>query len=142
MSCSVSGRLPELRRDLHHDMILIQRREHGGYLPLAEGIVEGVVDQLGRDPEPRGRAAVDHQRGLAALVLLIAVDVDELGQRPQALSDPRCPGVELSDVLRPAACTDTARCWSVRRCGDPGPPAGNVGAPGTLASLPRRRAIT
>ena len=51
--------LPELRRRLHHDVILIQRRIHRRYLALTESIVERVVDQLRGDVEPRsGRAIV------------------------------------------------------------------------------------
>ena len=38
------GILPELRRDLHHHVILVQLRIHGGYLALPEGIVQGVVE--------------------------------------------------------------------------------------------------
>ena len=50
-----------------HDVILVQLREYGGDLPLAVGVVEGLVDRGRRDAEARGRVAVDHQRGLQAL---------------------------------------------------------------------------
>src|SRR5713101_4295132 len=40
------GRLPELGRDLHHDVILIELSVHGGDLALAERVVERVVDNL------------------------------------------------------------------------------------------------
>ena len=45
--------LPEFRRHFHHHVILVQRCVHGGYLALAEGVVERVVDQLRRDAEAR-----------------------------------------------------------------------------------------
>ena len=46
------GVLPILRRHLHHHMVLIERRIHNRDLPLAEGIVQRVVDQLRTQAEP------------------------------------------------------------------------------------------
>src|SRR5260370_10274682 len=40
------GRLPEFRRDLHHDVILIELSEHGGNLALAKRVVQRVIDRL------------------------------------------------------------------------------------------------
>jgi hypothetical protein len=51
--------LAEMGLDLQDDPVLVQRREHRGHLPLAEGIIERVVDRLGADAQPRRRAAVD-----------------------------------------------------------------------------------
>ena len=48
-------------RTFEHDAVLVQLREHGRDLALAEGVVERVVDRLRRDAEPRRRIAVDHQ---------------------------------------------------------------------------------
>ena len=42
----------KLRRDLKHHVVLIQLGEDGGYLTLAECIVERIVDHLRRDAEP------------------------------------------------------------------------------------------
>ncbi len=99
MSRSVSGRLPESRLDLHHHMVLVQEGVSDRHLPLAEGVVEGVIDELRRNAEPRGRVAVDHHRGLEPLVLLIAAHIDQLGQRAHSLEHTRSPGVELRQVI-------------------------------------------
>ena len=58
MSCSACGLL-ELGLHLQDDAVLVQLREDGGDLPLAEGVVEGVVDHLRRDAQARGGVAVD-----------------------------------------------------------------------------------
>ena len=68
--------LPELRVHFHHHVILIQRRVHRRDLALAEGVVERIVDRLRRDPESRRGGAIDDQRGLQPVILLVAVDVD------------------------------------------------------------------
>ena len=41
------------------DVILVELREHGRDLALAEGVVERVVDMCGRDAEARSGVAVD-----------------------------------------------------------------------------------
>ena len=66
---------------------------------LAEGVVERVVDQLGRDPQPRRGHAVDDERGLEALVLLVGRHVGELRQLPQRLEDFRRGGQQLLRVV-------------------------------------------
>ena len=71
------GVLPELRRDFHHDVVLVQRRVHRRHLPLPERVVERVVDSLLRESEPRSGVAIDDDVGLQAAVLLIAADVGE-----------------------------------------------------------------
>ena len=70
--------------DLQHHAVLVQLREHRRDLPLAERVVERVVDHLRRDAEPRRGVAVDHQARLQPRVLLVAGDVAQLGQRLQA----------------------------------------------------------
>ena len=109
--------------------------------PLAEGVVERVVDHLRRDAEARRGAPVDRERRLEALVLLVAVDVGQLLQGFSALEDPRRPLEELRRVvalqrvlvLRAAAAAADPqvldRLQEERGAGD-------------VASLPRRRAIT
>ena len=66
MSLRSSGLSLELRLDLQHDVVLVQLREHRRDLPLAEGVVERVVDHLRRDAEPRRGVAVDDERAPAA----------------------------------------------------------------------------
>ncbi len=61
------------------DVILIELREHRRNLPLAEGIVEGVVEWLRGDAEARGGVAVDDEHGVQAQVLLVGGDVAQLG---------------------------------------------------------------
>ena len=55
-------RLPVLRRDLHHHVILIQRRIHGRDRRLPEGIVQCRVNLRGREAEPRSRIAIHDDR--------------------------------------------------------------------------------
>ena len=58
--------LPEFRRRLHHHVILIQGAIHRRYRPLAESVIESVVDQLRRDAEARGSAAIVPNQRLQA----------------------------------------------------------------------------
>ena len=83
--------LPELGLDLEHDPVLVELGEHRGDLPLAEGVVERVVDRLRADAEPRRGAAIHHQRGAEALVLLVAADIGQLPPLAQHVHQPRGP---------------------------------------------------
>ena len=60
-SSGPAGRLLEVGLHFQHHVVLVQLREHGRDLPLAEGVVERVVDHLRRDAEARGGVAVDDQ---------------------------------------------------------------------------------
>ena len=71
--------LPVFRRSLHHDVVLVEGRVHRRDLALAESIVESCVEKLGRDTETSGGLAVVHDIGLQSAVLLIAVDVCNMG---------------------------------------------------------------
>ena len=93
------GVLPELRRDLHHDMVLVERRVHRRHLPLAEGIVQRVVDRLLRKTQARRGVAIDDDVGLEAAVLLIAADVGENFNGAQFLEHLRRPLVQLAEVV-------------------------------------------
>ena len=64
-------------------MILIERGVHGGDLPLAEGVVQHVVDQLRRDPKARRGVAIVLHHGLQSAILLIGVDVADQAKVPQ-----------------------------------------------------------
>ena len=108
--------LPSGRRRSHEDLverrgIALQRRQHlhdhvvadelGEILrdlPLAEGVVKRVVDQLRRDSVSRRLVAVDLQRQRRAFGLLIGGDVAQLGQALQLGEDLRRPLIELLDV--------------------------------------------
>ena len=136
------GTLLELRSDLHHHVILVESLVHRGDLPLAKGVVERVVDGLRSDAQAAGRVAVDHQAGLQAVVLQIAVHILKLRDRLQFLLHHGRPGEQvlagcrLASVYwncalpaRPPICTSCAACRK------------SV-APGTRASLGRSRLMT
>ena len=71
--------LPEPRLHLHDDVVLVELGEHGRHQALAEGVVEDVVDELRREPQPGRRRAVVYDLRLQAAVLLVGADVGELG---------------------------------------------------------------
>ena len=73
------------RIEFEHDVILVELREYRRDLPLAEGVVERVVDRLGRHPQPRGGVAVDAQRCARGGRLSIGRHVLQLRQRRQLL---------------------------------------------------------
>ena len=95
------GILPELRRGLHDDVILIQRRVHGRDLPLPEGVVQRGVDQLRRNAEPRGRLAIVLQQRLHAPVLLVAAEVGDQRHRPQFPEHGRRVPRQVGQVIAP-----------------------------------------
>ena len=70
--------LPVFRRDLHHHEILIvgvvDRRDG----PLAESVVEHLVDLVRREAVARRRAPVDCHIGLQAVLLHVRIDVGQL----------------------------------------------------------------
>ena len=102
--------LAEVGLHLQHHPVLVELGEDGRDLALAEGVVERVVDHLGRDAESGGGGAIDAHGGLETLILLVARHVAELGQCAEALHEPGRPGGELDEirilqavlVLRPA----------------------------------------
>ena len=63
---------------LEDDPVLIRLREDGRDDPLAEGVVQRVVDRAHADAEARGAVAVDGDVGGEAVVLLIADHIGEL----------------------------------------------------------------
>src|ERR1019366_6071500 len=75
--------LPELRRRLHHNVVLVQRGVHRGHLALAERVVKSIVDQLGLDAEAGSRRSVIADQRLQTLVLQIAVYVRDEVDRLQ-----------------------------------------------------------
>ncbi len=93
------GILPELRRDLHHHVILIQRRVHGGDLRLPERFVQSVVNHLRRDAQARRGIAIVNQRSLQSAVLLIGVDVGENAQLAHFGEQTRAPSHQIVNVV-------------------------------------------
>src|SRR5204863_2406187 len=87
--------LPEFRINFHNHVILVQGREHRRHLPLTEGIVKRVIDQLRRDVQARRGRAVVNERGLKAIVLLVAIHVGEAAQPPHLLKQYRPPRGEV-----------------------------------------------
>jgi hypothetical protein len=93
------GVLPELGRDLHHDVVLVQRRVRDRDLTLPERVVQRVVDERGRHVQARRRVAVDDERRLEAAVLLIARHVRETGHGAELLHELRRPRGELVEPV-------------------------------------------
>ena len=134
--------LPIARRHLHDDVILVERVVDGRDLPLAESVVERVVDGAQRQPQALRGRPVDRQIGLQAALLLIGIDVL---QRCRSAATPRpaaAPIGRASRCRRRAGCIDRWRCSAARRCAGPTPATRNSRAPATSASLPRSRATT
>src|SRR5215469_2550452 len=74
------GRLPELGRHLHHDMVLVLRLVDHRHLPLAKGVVKRVVDLADGETEARRTGPVDDQTGLGPPLLLVEIDVGQQRQ--------------------------------------------------------------
>ena len=81
----------KLRLTLEHDMVLIHLRIHRVNLPLAESIVQSVIDGCRRDAKPRGRDPVNHQRYREPSRLLIGRDVFQFRQLLQAADEAISP---------------------------------------------------
>ena len=99
-SSSDSGILLELRLDLQDHVVLVQLREDGRDLALAEGVVERVVDGIcgvmpSRERVSRSMTSV----GFEPAVLLVAGHVAQLRKRLRSLvHEPRRPGRQLLRV--------------------------------------------
>ncbi len=103
-------------------------------LPLAEGVVERVVDDLRGEAQPRRGVAVDVDVELEAGRLLVGGDVLELGQLLERVEHLRGAHVRSSRGRRSAACTGTASARCARRPACPGRLEVEL-MPSTLASL-------
>ena len=79
-------------------MVAVHLREILSHLTLPEGVVECVVDQLGRDAIARSLVPVDGQGQSRAGGLLVGRDVPQFGQRLHLFEQPRRPGVEFVEV--------------------------------------------
>ena len=69
-------RLPG-RIGLQHHAVLVGLAEDGGDLPLAERVVQRVLDRLYRHAEPHRGVAIDVDVGAEAIVLLIGGDIHQ-----------------------------------------------------------------
>ena len=98
--CQRLGRAAEFGLDLQHYAILIELREHGGDLTLAESVVERVVDHLRADAQARRSIAIEHQRGAQSAVLAVAGHIAQLRLRLQLLHHARRPFVQLHGARR------------------------------------------
>jgi len=77
-------------------VVLVERCVDRGDLALGERVVERGIDQLRGHPEPRRGVAIDDEQGREPLVLLVGVDVDELGQLRERRADARLPGRQVA----------------------------------------------
>ena len=82
----VGRRISELRRNFHDNPVLVELSEDHRNLPLSESVIEGVVDGLDRDVQPRGLGAVDLNMKLETTFLLVARHIRKLRQSPQLLN--------------------------------------------------------
>ncbi len=74
-------RIPlKLWKCLEYDVVLIRLRVEGADLPLSERVVEGGVDLIGRDVEPRSRGAVVVQLYTETVALLVRCKLGDLRQ--------------------------------------------------------------
>jgi hypothetical protein len=87
--------LLKFRHHLKNDAVLVQLREHGGDLPLAEGIVECIGDELRRDTHAGGGIAIDLHQRRQPLIQLIAADIPQLRPYLQALQQFRSPAIQF-----------------------------------------------
>ena len=79
-------------------MILVELREDGGDLALAESVVQRVVNVRRKNAKAGGGVAVDGERGEQALVQLVAGDVANVGERAEFGDETGCPIGELFGV--------------------------------------------
>ena len=68
---------------LQHDVVLVEPAVQRRDLPLAEGVIKGVVDRRRRNTESGRRIAVDNDVGLQPAGLLVAVDIAQKFVLPQ-----------------------------------------------------------
>src|SRR5215472_3499493 len=85
---------------LEHHVILIELGEDGGDLALSKGVIERVVDGLGKDSEAPGCVAVDDKVNLQTIGQLVRGDVAKLRQSFQLVDKTRYPQVQVVSVGR------------------------------------------
>src|SRR4029077_12180914 len=90
----------ELRRDLQHDVILVDAFVDVGDLPLSEGVAERVVNIQNVDAQAAGGVAVDNDGAFQPAHLLVGIDVAQLGDFSQALLKDGSPMSEIAEIVR------------------------------------------
>ena len=83
---------------LQHDAVVVHRRERRRHLPLAEGVVEGVVDRLEADSKAAGAVAIDVDREHQPRGLLIGRHVAQLREALQLGQHLGAPGLQLAEI--------------------------------------------
>ena len=91
--------LPELRRHFHDHVILVLVLVDGRDLALAERVIERVVHLADGQAQARFRGAVDLEIDFQALVLLIGIDVLQLGHILQRIGDLGHPLIQLAQIV-------------------------------------------
>src|SRR6516162_11074447 len=81
-------------------MVLVQAFIDVGYLPLAESIVQGVVDILDGNAEAAGGVAVNGKIRLQTFVLLVGIDVAQFGNLPHAGHQDGSPVIKVLETVR------------------------------------------
>ncbi|KMQ82449.1 dna repair protein, partial [Lasius niger] len=82
----------KLRVDLQHYSVLVELSEDSGNLPLAEGVIERVVNGLHRHPQPTGLIAVDVQLQGIARCGEVVIHVRQFRPLPHRLGEALCRG--------------------------------------------------
>ncbi len=86
-------------RDLHHDVVLIQRLIGRRHLALAKGVRERGVDGQRRNPQPASRVAIDHQLLLQTRIQLVGCHILQRRQLLHRGQQLRRPGLQLIQIL-------------------------------------------
>ena len=79
-------------------MVLVQGRVHGRDDPLAEGVIERVVDRVGQDAVARGDLALDGDVEHRPRIELIGGDVGDAGDGLDPVEEQRRPMIELAGI--------------------------------------------
>ena len=84
-------RLPILGGDLHDDVVLVERIVDGRDRPLAECIIERVVNLAYGHPKPRCGRPVNRDLTFKTRLLLVGVHVGQRRVILESLQQLRCP---------------------------------------------------
>ena len=88
----LGGILLKLRLALQHNVVLVHLRVHRVDLPLAEGVIQSVIDCRRRDAESRGGRPVNREGYSEPSGLLISRDTFQFWQPPQLADEAVGPG--------------------------------------------------
>src|SRR5690242_17788350 len=92
--------LLKFRGDFHHDVILVQTFVDVRDLALAEGVAERVVDVLDGNAETRSGVAVNDERTLKSLQLLVRVHIAEFGNGAEPPLQDGGPMRQIGKIVR------------------------------------------